>query len=168
MIGRWHDYLYSDGGEPSENSELPIKGLAGKIIMRSYRRILKDGKEIDQSSSAEKMHRLRIQCKKLRYSLEFFTSLFPPDDMRIIVGQLKKLQNNLGAFNDLSVQQEMLHQYLARLRPGSGKNQKLASAIGGLLTSLHHEQQQVREAFFSKFRRFSRSRNTELYKKLFG
>lgn len=168
MIGRWHDYLYSDGGEPSENSELPIKGLAGKIIMRSYRRILKDGKEIDQSSSAEKMHRLRIQCKKLRYSLEFFTSLFPPDDMRIIIGQLKKLQNNLGAFNDLSVQQEMLHQYLARLRPGSGKNQKLASAIGGLLTSLHHEQQQVREAFFSKFRRFSRSRNTELYKKLFG
>lgn len=169
MISRWHDYLNSDdGGEPSENSELPIKDLARKIILRSYRRILKDGKAIDQSSSDKKMHRLRIQCKKLRYSLEFFASLFPPDDIRIVIGQLKKLQNNLGAFNDLSVQQEMLHQYLARLRPGSGRNQQLAAAIGGLLASLHHEQQRVREAFFSKFRRFSRPENTELYKKLFG
>lgn len=169
MISRWHDYLHSDdGGEATENSELPVKDLAGKIILRSYRRILKDGKAIGPSSSDEKMHRLRIQCKKLRYSLEFFASLFPPDDIRIVVGQLKKLQNNLGAFNDLSVQQQMLHQYLARLRPGSGKNQQQASAIGGLLTSLHHEQQQVREAFFPKFRRFSRSINTELYKKLFG
>ncbi len=169
MISRWHDYLYGDdSGGASENSELPIKDLAGKIILRSYRRILKDGRAIDPSSSDEKMHRLRIQCKKLRYSLEFFASLFPPDDIRIVIDQLKKLQNNLGAFNDLSVQQEMLHQYLARLRPGSGRNQQLASAIGGLLTSLHHEQQQVREAFFPKFRRFSRSRNTGLYKKLFG
>jgi len=169
MISRWHDYLYGDdSGGASENSELPIKDLAGKIILRSYRRILKDGRAIDPSSSDEKMHRLRIQCKKLRYSLEFFASLFPPDDIRIVIGQLKKLQNNLGAFNDLSVQQEMLHQYLARLRPGSGRNQQLASAIGGLLTSLHHEQQRVREAFFPKFRRFSRSENTELYKKLFG
>ncbi len=169
MISRWHDYLYSDdGGEVSENSELPVKELAGKIILCSYRRILKDGRAIDQSSSDENMHRLRIQCKKLRYSLEFFASLFPPADIRIVVGQLKKLQNNLGAFNDLSVQQEMLHQYLARLRPGSGRNQQLAAAIGGLLASLHHEQQQVREDFFPKFRRFSRPENTELYKKLFG
>lgn len=169
MISHWHDYLYSDdGGEVSENSELPIKDLAGKIILRSYRRILNDGKAIGSSSSDAKMHRLRIQCKKLRYSLEFFASLFPQDDIRIVVDQLKRLQNNLGTFNDLSVQQEMLHQYLARLRPGSGKNQELASAIGGLLTSLHHEQQQVREAFFPKFRRFSRSRNTGLYKELFG
>ncbi len=169
MISRWHDYLYGDdSGEASANSELPIKDLAGKIILRSYRRILKDGRAIDHSSSDTKMHRLRIQCKKLRYSLEFFASLFPPDDIRIIIDQLKKLQNNLGAFNDLSVQQKMLHPYLARLRPGAGKNQQLASAIGGLLTSLHHEQQQVREAFSPKFRRFSRSGNTELYKKLFG
>ncbi|HDK43275.1 MAG TPA: CHAD domain-containing protein, partial [Desulfobacteraceae bacterium] len=123
---------------------------------------------IKPSSSDKKMHRLRIHCKKLRYSLEFFASLFPPADIRTVINQLKKLQNNLGAFNDLSVQQEMLHQYLARLRPGSGRNQQLASAIGGLLTSLHHEQQQVREAFFSKFRRFARSENTGLYKKLFG
>ncbi|GBE13736.1 MAG TPA: CHAD domain-containing protein [Desulfobacteraceae bacterium] len=169
MISRWHDYLDSDdGGEASENSELPIKDLAGKIILRSYRRILNDGKAIKPSSSDKKMHRLRIHCKKLRYSLEFFASLFPPADIRTVINQLKKLQNNLGAFNDLSVQQEMLHQYLARLRPGSGRNQQLASAIGGLLTSLHHEQQQVREAFFSKFRRFARSENTGLYKKLFG
>jgi len=169
LMRNWYAYLYGDdGGEVSKNSELPIGVLAGKIIFRRYRKIIKDGAAIDPSSPDRHLHSLRIQCKKLRYCLEFFAALFSKDDMRRVVKQLKRLQNNLGDFNDLSIQQEMLHHYLAGLRPGSGKNQKTASAIGGLLTTLHHEQHRVREGFFSRFRKFSRLKNRQLYEGLFG
>jgi CHAD domain-containing protein len=129
---------------------------------------LKDGSAIKRSSPDEDLHQLRIQCKKLRYILEFFTSLFPPAEMKLAIKQLKRLQDNLGTFNDLSVQQEMLQQYLAGIRPGSKKSQQLAIAIGGLLTTLFHEQQKARKGFYKRFHQFSCEENQQLYTKLFN
>ena len=61
--------------------------------------------EIDDDSPDEALHRLRIDAKKLRYLLEFFRALYPPKEIGAVVGALKSLQDNLGDFNDLSVQQ---------------------------------------------------------------
>ncbi len=169
IIGDWRAYL--DGGEDNElsgNSDEPVDLYARKIIYRRYSRILKKGRAIGSSSPDDAFHRLRIQCKKLRYSLEFFASLFPPKAMRRVIKQLKGLQTNLGGFNDLSVQQDMLQNYLATIRPGSKKNQNLAVAIGGLLTALHHEQKEVRSQFVTTFKKFSGSKNSKRFVKLFG
>lgn len=168
ILSSWHDYLYSESenGE-TENSGNPVIDLAGDIISRKYRKIIKDGKAITLSSPDEHLHRLRIECKKLRYILEFFSSLFPRKDMKKVIKLLKRLQNNLGDFNDLSVQQDMLRNYHTTLRPGSRKNQDLAAALGGLLTNLYHEQEKVRSEFASKFSEFSADGNALLYKKLF-
>ena len=169
IIENWQAYLDgSDPGGVSRHSEQPVGGYARKIIYRRYRRILKKGGAIGSSSPDETLHRLRIQSKKLRYSLEFFASLFPKKEMNRVIKQLKGLQTNLGGFNDLSVQQEMLQNYLADIRPGSRKNQDLAVAIGGLLTALYHEQKEVRRAFVTTFETFSGSKNEKLFSNLFG
>ena len=94
-------------------------------------------------------------------------SLFPAGEIKMAIKQLKRLQDNLGTFNDLTVQQDMLRKYLAGLRPGSRTNQELATAIGGLLTNLHHEQQRVRKGFASRFHHFACEENQLLYRKLF-
>jgi CHAD domain-containing protein len=168
ILNDWHDYLYGEHetGE-AENALQPAVELAREIIYRKYKKVLKKGRAINTMSPAEDLHRLRIDCKKLRYILEFFTSLFQPEEIKKAIKQLKNLQNNLGDFNDLSVQQVMLKNYCASLRPGSKKNQEVATAIGGLLTNLYHQQQGVRKDFAVKFAEFSSSGNVTRYKNLF-
>ncbi len=169
IIHRWRQYLESDDmGEATKNSGRPVVELAREIIFRKYSKIIKDGRAITPASPAENLHQLRIQCKKLRYILEFFSSLFPRKDMNRVIKQLKRLQNNLGDFNDLSVQQDMLHNYRTGLRPGSRKNQELAASLGGLSTNLYHHQHRVREDFSARFSEFSAPLNAKLYKRLFG
>ncbi|MCI5221927.1 MAG: CHAD domain-containing protein [Candidatus Electrothrix sp. AR4] len=153
-------------GKRPVNRTVMIGTKAKKIIRKRFERVLRDGEAIHSASPDEALHRLRIQGKKLRYCLEFFSSLYPEKEMKHLVKQLKLLQNNLGLFNDLSVQQEMLNSYLATLKPGSGKAKKMGAAIGGLLTNLYHEQQQVRTEFEAAFMRFSSLENIELYRSL--
>ncbi|MCL7488762.1 MAG: CHAD domain-containing protein [Desulfobulbaceae bacterium] len=168
LIGHWHAYLHGlDQGDETPNSVRPVMELAREIICRRYTKVMKRGKAINDASPDEELHRLRIQCKKLRYAMEFFASLFPAAEIKRAVKQLKKLQDNLGSFNDLSVQQDMLRSYLAGLRPGSRKNQDLATAIGGLLTNLHHEQQEVRRHFDAASQHFSSEKNLLLYRNMF-
>jgi len=169
LIEWWEAYLQGTNlGEETINSRRPIIELAREIISRRYKRVMKKGKSITPASPDGDVHRLRIQCKKLRYSLEFFVSLFPENEMKQAVKQLKRLQDNLGAFNDLSVQQKMLRRYLDRLRPGSRKNQGVAAAIGGLLTNLYHEQHAVRREFTERFDHFAEDGNRQLYRSLFS
>jgi len=167
IVSSWREFLQSDQEEAS-GAAMPVTDFARQIIYRRYRRVMKDGRVITDRSPDESLHRLRIQCKKLRYALEFFTSLFPEEDMSRVIKQLKKLQNNLGDFNDLSVQQDMLRRYLAGLRTGNRKNIQLAAALGGLLTNLRHEQERVRNRFATTFQRFGDSDNTALFKRLFA
>jgi CHAD domain-containing protein len=109
-LNEWEEFL----NEPvpkkpaAANAALPIVNLARKRIYKRYRRVIKDGEYILTHTQDELLHALRIECKKLRYLMEFFISLFPRKKMTRLIKQLKKLQDNLGDFNDLSVQQEYL------------------------------------------------------------
>ncbi|WP_319523789.1 CHAD domain-containing protein [uncultured Desulfosarcina sp.] len=146
----------------------PIGEMAREAIDKRYRRIVKKGRKITAATPDEELHRLRIDCKKLRYLLEFFTSLFPEDQMKILIKQLKQLQENLGDFNDLSVQQEFLTDYLQGVAPKSPQEILLAAAIGGLITRLKIEHQQVRSQFLSVFTGFDDMENRKRFKTLFA
>ncbi|CAK8716333.1 CHAD domain-containing protein [Candidatus Electrothrix laxa] len=168
IIKDWGKYLRQKKKTEVAKKTPAIGKLANKIICKRFERVLRDGRAITADSPDESLHRLRIQGKKLRYCLEFFNSLYPAKEMKRLIKQLKELQNNLGLFNDLSVQQDMLNSYLAGLKPGSGKAKKMGAAIGGLLTNLYHEQQQVRAEFEATFHSFSSQENISLYEKLFS
>lgn len=48
----------------------------------------------------EALHELRKDCKKLRYTADFFASLFPARPARRYVKRLAALQEALGRLND--------------------------------------------------------------------
>jgi CHAD domain-containing protein len=146
----------------------PIGGVARTVIYKRYRRIIKKGGRITEETPDEDLHSLRIDCKKLRYLLEFFTALFPKEQMKMLIKQLKQLQENLGDFNDLSVQQEFLVQYLKGIKPQSSQSVMLAAAVGGLITRLGMEHQRVRDQFLDVFARFNSKENRKLFKTLFA
>jgi len=168
ILKDWEQFLVADAHPAwGKKSALPIIGISGKIIRRHFKRVLKNGGRIHRDTADTELHRLRIQCKKLRYSLEFFSSLYDKKQMKRLLKQLKKLQNNLGDFNDLSVQQEMLSKYLTTLRPGSNTSRETAAAVGGLLTALSRQHAEVRSHFEETFSGFSCQENLTVYNTLF-
>ena len=146
----------------------PIGEMARMVIYKRYRRIIKKGRRITDATPDEDLHNLRIDCKKLRYLLEFFTSLFPKSQMKLLIKQLKQLQENLGDFNDLSVQQDFLMSQLQSIKPQSDQTIMLAAAIGGLVTRLGIEHQRVRSQFLSVFAHFNSAENRQRFKTLFA
>jgi CHAD domain-containing protein len=161
IVGEWGDTLARFSSLPeSENSAVPAPVLARTFIHRRYLRVLQTGESITDTSADDHLHALRIQCKKLRYLLEFFSSLFP-DEAGDLVRHLKKLQDNLGEFNDYSVQQASLHSCL-------DADAMAAASVGALIACLHQEQQRTRRDFAARFDEFAAQENRERFDRLFG
>ena len=157
---------YTDS-ESARNSSRLILPLAKKFIWKKYRKIISSGLLIDDSTPDEKLHELRIECKKLRYLLEFFTTLFPSEKMAVLIPQLKKLQDNLGDFNDYFVQQESLGDMLKGLNQKDPEYSDITMSVGGLIAILSSKQNEARKEFNKRFSEFARKENQELYGKLF-
>jgi CHAD domain-containing protein len=61
----------------------------------------------------ERLHGLRIACKRLRYTLEFFQTVLGPGTGRAI-NEIVALQDHLGALQDAVVARGILGEFLAR------------------------------------------------------
>jgi CHAD domain-containing protein len=151
----------------ASNAELLIIDLARNRIYKKYRSVVKAGNLILDNTNDEKLHALRIQCKKLRYLLEFFTTLFPRKRISVLIEQLKKLQDNLGDFNDLCVQEEYLLNITQKLPTTHQQKKKTLVAIGSLIGTLDRERQTVKDAFAKTFTDFASPKNQELFRELF-
>jgi len=167
ILAAWQGALHNQDRQPAPLAGMPVGELAGRIIVKRFKRVLRDGKALNTATPDAEVHRLRIQCKKLRYAIEFFSSLYPKDEIQKLVRHLKKLQDILGSFNDLSVQQEMLRLNLAKQRGESRRNLELAAALGGLMQSLFQEQQALRGHFTEAFDQFSDPETMALFHQLF-
>jgi CHAD domain-containing protein len=152
---------------PTPNSEVPVIEMAGRIIKKRYKRILRDGSRINEATPDAELHQLRIECKKLRYMIEFFSSLYPEDDIKTLVRHLKKLQDNLGEFNDLSVQRASLKAFIDKLEPSNEKQRDCIVSSGGLISMLFERQKEVRSQFTEKFMEFQDKETKSIFRKLF-
>ncbi len=170
LMDAWTTFLQGEQSGGVRTSAVPAIALARKIIFKRFKQVHKRGRAIADDTPDEALHNLRIDCKKLRYLLEFFASLFPKDKMDKLIGYMKKLQDNLGDFNDLSVQQQELLTYLNEVLSRSQRADRLlcAAAIGGLIARLHGQQQGVRREFASVFAVYAENKNVRLYRDLFG
>jgi CHAD domain-containing protein len=169
LVTDWELFLVSDEDCDimPKNAEKPVITLAREFIWKRYTKIIKDGEKIDNDSPDRKLHNMRIQSKKLRYLMEFFASLFPSDEIALLTKQLKLLQDNLGEFNDLSMQQGTLKEYLDTIDLESDQSMPIAAAIGGLIMNLNTRQHHVRAEFSDQFRHFGQKKNRLLFKQLF-
>jgi hypothetical protein len=100
--------------------------------------------------------------------MEFFSSLFARKKINVLIHQLKKLQDNLGDFNDLCVQEEYLLNITKELPATHRQLKKTLVAIGSLVGTLGRERQMVKDAFAETFTDFASQGNKELFKELFA
>ncbi|MBF0437846.1 MAG: CHAD domain-containing protein [Magnetococcales bacterium] len=88
-----------------------ILQYATMILSKRTQSTLLYGEKMGSMSSTE-LHELRIECKKLRYAIEFFQPLFPGKEMLNFSLHLKGLQDLLGVMNDVSVMPGLLEKIL--------------------------------------------------------
>jgi CHAD domain-containing protein len=170
ILQDWETFLNEPPADSptAHNAGRPIIDLAQSRIYKRYRQIIKSGKLILENTEDEKLHQLRIECKKLRYLLEFFASLFPAEKITTLIKQLKKLQDNLGNFNDLCVQEEYLLNIAKELPLADQQSSKTLLAIGSLVNTLNQERQMVKASFAETFTDFASPTNKALFKELFA
>ncbi|WP_316365715.1 CHAD domain-containing protein [Candidatus Thiodiazotropha sp. CDECU1] len=87
------------------NLSINIVPFSRRLLDNLERGVLEAGSDVNKES-AQEMHKLRIECKKLRYAAEFFIPILKGlDDF---IGHMKSLQDLLGILNDISVMKHLL------------------------------------------------------------
>ncbi len=94
--------------------------------LKILKRALRQGKALTDDSPASAVHELRITCKKLRYMMEFFKSLYPAAEIDELTGALKELQDNLGDFQDYEVHRVELYEFAEEM--AAAKDRPAANA----------------------------------------
>jgi CHAD domain-containing protein len=83
---------------------VPILVYTRFAAVRSYGPLL-------ESATIDQLHALRIEFKKLRYTLEFFSEVLGPEN-KDLINRIKILQDHLGDLNDADVACAILREFL--------------------------------------------------------
>lgn len=169
LIQDWHAFLEAPLPDKSAlpYAMLPIHKVANKRIFRLYRRILKEGRAIQPETPAHYLHELRKSCKKLRYMMEFFQSLYPAKKTKPLIKNLKTLQDNLGTFQDLEVQRQALKGFGEEMKQSAQLSAKTLSAMDALVQSLDERQRKTRAEFAERFAQFESPEHRAEFEDLF-
>ncbi|MBR0694933.1 CYTH and CHAD domain-containing protein [Bradyrhizobium lablabi] len=105
----------------------PAINFAGPILSDQYARVLKRGRRF-KSLPAEKLHRLRLAAKRLRYVADFLLPLYGDrKSVKRFSRSLADLQEDLGSYNDMAITNALF----AGLGEESSQSSTATAAIAG-------------------------------------
>jgi inorganic triphosphatase YgiF len=111
-LGAWLCSFTESGTNPNETAEstdTDLTAFATAILQKRYRQLKKRGKSLSTLSPVER-HAVRIAAKKLRYSAEFFSSLYSGKRTSKYLGALATVQDVLGMLNDATTAETLLQE----------------------------------------------------------
>ena len=92
--------------------EQSAKDFAALRLRKFAYRFSRSGQDLGTADAA-RLHALRIIAKKLRYSAEFFASMYDKQKVESFVDALSKVQDVLGQINDIAVAHHLLNELAA-------------------------------------------------------
>ena len=148
--------------------EMPIESYVAKQLSQRCKKIRRRGAKLGALSS-EQMHRLRIQIKKARYAVEFFSSVYQGKKSakrcKRVLSSLMQLQNYLGGINDIVTRKALFVDI--REHPARGltaeQNRHRAFAAGLIIGS---QQAQIHQLLNRASKAHSRLRGAKAFWKL--
>lgn len=164
LMEQWDAFLQRQGATesdgpisvdaPQRESET-LETLAGHHLQQLWQQVLDDGRAIDAESPSEALHDLRKRCKRLRYLLEFFASIWTDDGLPGLIHAVKQLLDILGAFQDFEVQADKLREFARQMVTEGQTPAETLLAMGMLVDDLLRRQQQKRDTFLRHFADFA-------------
>lgn len=85
----------------------PIGKFADKRLDHAWRKVKRGGSRLGDLEEKQ-LHRLRINIKKLRYSVEFLAPLYPRKQVRKFATSLEAMQDCLGLIHDDMISREIV------------------------------------------------------------
>jgi CHAD domain-containing protein len=170
LLSGWRAFL--DRLEETDEADRPdaarpIGEVAGERIRKVYRRMVRMGSAIDESSPAEDYHDLRKKGKELRYLLELFGApLYPGEVVKPMIKTLKGLQDVLGRHQDREVQVALLRS-LAPEVGAAERGEAALMAMGALIGRLAEDERAARGEFADRFAEFASKQQRQLVKETF-
>ena len=169
FVANWGRYL--DTAPPRRpalaNAVKPVKSMADGRIWKAYKRVMDEGSAINDKSPAEALHSLRKSCKTLRYLIEFFSSLYPRGKIKEALKILKRLQDNLGEYQDIHVHGMLL----ADAREALAKQGRLTPESDAVIVRVNRGLARLgaerRERFRKRFAGFGSESHQRLFRRMF-
>ncbi len=105
----------------------------------------------DQSTDAE-FHSLRIICKEIRYSTDYFGYLIDNEQKKEITTKGKKLQTLLGSYNDYSVQSVLAEKYFSKwlISAASDDYTKYSNLLTAFIEDTKNNKKRIRPLIFEE------------------
>jgi CHAD domain-containing protein len=144
----------------------PTSALAAERTAKAVRQVVKRGTAITVQSPPESLHDLRKRCKELRYLLEFFGPLYQPGPYKIVTGDLKKLQDGLGEFQDSQVQRQEIAFMAEAMFTEKAAPASTLLAMGEIAARLAVSQHEARDGFARRFASFAAPASQERIREL--
>ena len=103
-LAAWTEEGREDSGQVGDRGlKRAIGDIAGNLLDRLDAKATKRGRAVRPHALPAELHPLRKSLKKLRYSVEFLESIYPPKKTKRFLRHLKKLQEALGELNDAAM-----------------------------------------------------------------
>lgn len=133
---------------------LPVRDFAKTYLTKLNRRFARAGEHLN-TLDAEKLHVMRIQAKKLRYSAEFFATLYGKHKHKSYLSALGEVQEVLGLINDVAVAHRLLD-ILAKTPALSNDQEAVMLAKGWIAHDLAQKFAELHDAMghFSRFHQY--------------
>lgn len=90
-----------------KDNEESIRGYATRALKKRHKRFVQ-GAKLAHTLNAEQRHEVRIDLKKLRYTLDFFEMLYPKKRVQAFSKALESTQELLGHMNDLATAEVLM------------------------------------------------------------
>ena len=139
--------------------EMPIDAYAAEQLSHRRKQIRRRGRRIGELN-AEQLHRLRIQVKKARYAVNFFSSVYggkkSAKHSKKIKSALMQLQNSLGRMNDIVTHKALFSDIITNRAKGLSEEQSRhrAFAAGLIIGDQQAQVQKLRDRARKAYGRF--------------
>jgi CHAD domain-containing protein len=132
------DWSTPKTSNPSEALGKSIDIYAALQIARQRKKLLRRGRHI-ASLEPDQVHELRIRAKKLRYTTEFFRSLYADGKeskrWKRFVSEMHSFQDALGSYTDTTVRRKLFIEFTAGTQ--AKRNPHVAFAAGQIVGEQH-------------------------------
>ncbi len=142
FVRRFRRFLETPGAgvvPPPDDEVVPVqvRHVAPEQIwqryacVRAYETVLPndDDPEAMLRVPIETLHALRIDCKRLRYTLEFFREVLPPE-AEPLISQVVQVQDHLGDLHDADVAIQLVREFIRR-RERKARRRKAPADLQG-------------------------------------
>lgn len=139
---------FAAGGARPRRPGPRLRDILPAAVWTQYARVRRF--EADPDPDLPAFHRLRIECKRLRYLLDAFRDAFPPG-RRSLSRAPRDMQDALGSLQDAVVCAERLRSWRVRAgeTPGGAGDEELRGYLESLEREIASRRAACREAFAS-------------------